>query len=105
MFRLPKKSHTTFEIAKGVDFTVEDYMLGWLTTYKRIELKSYDTLESTIQHQIIPHFKGMQLFMLTHDDIQKFINKLDDDGYSYSQIKKACLALNACFSFAMVKDN
>lgn len=59
MFRLPKKSHTTFEIAKGVDFTVEDYMLGWLTTYKRIELKSYDTLESTIQHQIIPHFKGM----------------------------------------------
>lgn len=43
--------------------------------------------------------------MLTHDDIQKFINKLDDDGYSYSQIKKACLALNACFSFAMVKDN
>ena len=86
--------------------TVEEYVLNWLTIYKRIELKpkSYDTLESTIQHQIIPHFKGMQFFTLTHDDIQRFINKLDGDGYSYSQIKKAYLALNACFKFAMVKD-
>ena len=42
--------------------------------------------------------------MLTHDDIQKFINKLDGDGYSYSQIKKAYLALNTCFKFAVIKD-
>ena len=47
-------------------------MLNWLTTYKRIELKpkSYDTLESTIHHQIIPYFKGMQFFSVTHEDIQ-----------------------------------
>lgn len=82
-------------------------MLNWLTTYKRIELKpkSYDdTLESTVHHQVIPYFKGMQFFMLTHDDIQKFINKLDGDGYSYSQIKKAYLVLNTCFKFAVIKD-
>ena len=86
--------------------TVESYMLHWLTNYKRIELKpkSYDTLESTIFHQIIPYFRGMQFFTLAHDDIQRFINKLDNDAYSYSQIKKACLVLNACFKFAMVKD-
>ena len=66
--------------------------------------KSYDALESTIHHQIIPYFKGMQFFSVTYDDIQKFINKLDGDGYFYSQIKKAYLALNACFKFAMVKD-
>ena len=97
------ESGTYREIQKQ---TVEEYMLNWLTTYKRIELKpkSYDTLESTIQHQIIPYFKGMQFFTLTHDDIQKFINKLDGDGYSYSQIKKAYLALNACFKFAVAKD-
>ena len=101
-FKKMLESGTYREIQKQ---TVEEYMLNWPTTYKRIELKpkSYDTLESTIQHQIIPYFKGMQFFTLTHDDIQKFINKLDGDGYSYSQIKKAYLALNACFKFAMVK--
>ena len=102
-FKKMLDSGTYREIQKQ---TVEEYVLNWLTIYKRIELKpkSYDTLESTIQHQIIPHFKGMQFFTLTHDDIQRFINKLDGDGYSYSQIKKAYLALNACFKFAMVKD-
>ena len=87
-------------------YTVEGYMPDWLTTYKKINLKpkSYDTLESTTFHQILPHFKGCQFFTLAHDDIQRFINKLDDDGCSYSLIKKAYLALNACCKFAMVKE-
>ena len=86
--------------------TVEEYMLDWLTTYKRIELKpkSYDTLESTIHHQIIPYFKGMQFFSVTHEDIQKFINQLNDDGRSYSIIRKAYLALNGVYKYAMMKD-
>lgn len=86
--------------------TVEEYMLNWLTTYKRIELKpkSYDTLESTIYHQIIPYFKGMQFFSVTHEDIQKFINQLNDDGRSYSIIRKAYLALSGVYKYAMMKD-
>lgn len=86
--------------------TVEEYMLNWLTTYKRIELKpkSYDTLESTIYHQVIPYFKGMQFFSVTHEDIQKFINQLNDDGRSYSIIRKAYLALNGVYKYAMMKD-
>ncbi len=87
--------------------TVEDYMMNWLTVYKKVELKpkSYDTLESTILHQIVPHFKGRQFFSLTHDDIQKFINVLDGEGRSYSIIRKAYLALNACCKFAMATDD
>lgn len=102
-FKRQLESGTYREIQKQ---TVEEYMTDWLTTYKKIELKpkSYDTLESTIRHQILPHFKGCQFFTLTHDDIQKFINKLDSDGCSYSVIKKAYLALNACCKFAMVKE-
>ena len=63
-FKKMLDSGTYREIQKQ---TVEEYVLNWLTIYKRIELKpkSYDTLESTIQHQIIPHFKGMQFFTLT----------------------------------------
>ena len=86
--------------------TVEEYMTSWLITYKKVELKpkSYDTLESTIQHQIVPYFKGMQFFSVTHEDIQKFINQLNDDGRSYSIIRKAYLALNGVYKYAMMKD-
>jgi len=43
--------------------TVEEYMMNWLTVHKKIELKpkSYDTLENSIKHQIVPFFKK-QLF-------------------------------------------
>ena len=86
--------------------TVEEYVTNWLITYKKVELKpkSFDTLESTIQHQIIPYFKGMQFFSVTHEDIQKFINQLNDDGRSYSIIRKAYLALNGVYKYAMMKD-
>lgn len=86
--------------------TVEEYMTSWLITYKKVELKpkSYDTLESTIQHQIVPYFKGMQFFSVTHEDIQKFINQLNDDGRFYSIIRKAYLALNGVYKYAMMKD-
>lgn len=96
-------SGTYLEIKKQ---TVEDYMLDWLTTYKKIELKpkSYDTLESTINYQILPHFKGLQFFAVSHDDVQRFINKLDEEGRSYSVIRKAYLALNGAFKYAMMKD-
>ena len=86
--------------------TVEEYVTNWLITYKKVELKpkSFDTLESTIQHQIVPYFKGIQFFSVTHEDIQKFINQLNDDGRSYSIIRKAYLALNGVYKYAMMKD-
>lgn len=95
-------SGTYTEIRKQ---TVEEYMLNWLTTYKRIELKpkSYDTLESTI-HQIIPYFNGMRFFSVTYEDIQKFINQLNNDRRSYSIIRKAYPALNGVYKYAIMKD-
>lgn len=101
------KEETPDAVARSVkSMTVEEYMTNWLTIYKKVELKpkSYDTLESTIQHQIIPYFKGMQFFSVTHEDIQKFINQLNDDGCSYSIIRKAYLALNGVYKYAMMKD-
>lgn len=86
--------------------TVEEYMKHWLTTYKKIELKpkSYDTLECTINNQIAPYFKGKQFFTITHYDVQNFINHMDTGGCSYSIIRKAYLALNACYKYAMIKN-
>ena len=87
--------------------SVEAYLFDWLTTYKKIELKpkSYDRLECTIKYQIAPYFKGYQFFAVGQDHIQKFINKLDSDGCSYSVIRKAYLALNTCYKFAMIKGD
>ena len=107
-----KYKELTKQIASGVYVetqkqTVEAYMMNWLTTYKRVELKpkSYDRLECTIKYQVIPHFKGKQFFEVGHNDIQKFINKLDEDNCSYSVIRKAYLALNACYKYAIMKGD
>lgn len=94
-------------IARNIKrMTVEEYMTNWLTLYKKVELKpkSYDTMEATLIYQIAPFFKGRQFFSLTHDEVQKFINTLDSQGCSYSVIRKAYLALNACCKFAMLRD-
>lgn len=107
-----KYKELTKQIASGVYVetqkqTVEAYMMNWLTTYKRVELKpkSYDRLECTIKYQVIPHFKDKQFFEVGHNEIQKFINKLDEDNCSYSVIRKAYLALNACYKYAIMKGD
>lgn len=107
-----KYKELTKQIASGVYVetqkqTVEAYMMNWLTTYKRVELKpkSYDRLECSITYQVIPHFKGKQFFEVGHNDIQAFINKLDEGGCSYSVIRKAYLALNACYKYAIMKGD
>lgn len=97
-------SGTYVEVQKQ---TVEAYMTNWLTTYKQVELKpkSYDRLECTIKYQVLPHFKDKQFFEVSHDGVQKFINRLDEDGCSYSVIRKAYLALNACYKYAIMKGD
>lgn len=97
-------SGTYVEVQKQ---TVESYMTCWLTTYKRVELKpkSYDRLECTIKYQVVPFFKDKYFFEIVHDDVQRFINKLDEEGYSYSVVRKAYLALNACYKYAMMKGD
>lgn len=94
------KEETPDAVARSVkSMTVEEYMMNWLTTYKKVELKpkSYDTLESTIRYQVVPFFRRQQFFFVTHDDVQKFINALDKKSCSYSIIRKAYLALNALY--------
>ena len=67
------------------------YITHWLTTVKRLVLKerSYDRLEQTINHDVIPHIGNIQLAALSTDDIQTMIAELKDEGRGYSTIKKA----------------
>lgn len=87
--------------------TVGEYIENWLHTYKKGTLKpsSYDRLENTINHQVIPFLGDIQLQALSSDDIQTMITALQADGKSYSTIKKAYDCVNAVLTHAVIADD
>ena len=80
--------------------SVKEFMTEWLTTVKVNDLKpkSYDRLEQTLEKDVFPYIGMQQIHSIRADDIQKMINDLRDNGRSYSSIKKAYDAVNACFN-------
>ena len=107
-----KKLKDIIDEAKKTDYvyiakdTVESYMTTWLTTVKALELKpkSYDRLEQTVNHQVIPCIGSLQLQSITSDDVQKMISQLTAEGKAYSSIKKAYDAVNAAFKWGLYCD-
>lgn len=87
--------------------TAGEYIENWLHTYKKGTLKpsSYDRLENTINHQVIPSIGDIQLQALSSDDIQRMITSLQADGKSYSTIKKAYDCVNAVLNHAVIADD
>lgn len=85
--------------------SVKNYMESWLTNVKKNELKpkSYDRLEQTLQLYVYPSIGSKQLLGLRSKDVQDLINKLRDDNYSYSTIKKVYDAINACFKLGVIQ--
>ncbi|MBE6311494.1 MAG: site-specific integrase [Bacteroidales bacterium] len=87
--------------------SVETYFMNWLRVYKKDHLKSssYDRLENTIIHQIIPNIGMIQLQQLTSDDIQILLSKLKTDGYSHSIVKKTYDCIGAVLKHALIKGD
>lgn len=87
--------------------SVETYFKNWLKVYKKDYLKSssYDRLENTIIHQIVPDIGTIQLWQLSSDDIQKLLSKLKAEGYSYSIVKKAHDCLGAVLKHALINGD
>ncbi|MCR5076336.1 MAG: site-specific integrase [Ruminococcus sp.] len=86
--------------------TLEELLTDWLQGIKKYELKpsSYDRLEHSINHNIIPYIGYLQISNIKPNDIQRYINTLTDKGYSYSTIKKAYNAVNASLRLATERD-
>jgi len=84
--------------------TVRQYMNTWMTETKINELKSssYDRKEQVLENQVYPYIGDLQVSNLTTSDIQSMINSLSKK-YSYSTIKKAYEAVNACMKLAIIK--
>jgi len=86
------------------EMTVDEYILRWLTTVRINDLKptSYDRLECTIKTHIITKIGDIKLSELNSQQIQQLlINKMQSDNLSYSSIKKAYNAINACYKYAI----
>jgi len=85
--------------------TVANYMTDWLENNKKNELKpkSYDRLEQTLKYQVLPRIGHLQIASIKSGDIQKMVNDLKNDGYSYSSIKKAYDAVNDCFRTGVIQ--
>lgn len=70
------------------------------------ELKpsSFDRIEQTVTHQILPYIGDIPLIKLRSDDIQDMINTLRNK-YSYSTIKKTYEGINSCLKYALRKHD
>lgn len=100
------------EVTEDMRFvTVGSYCWKWLITYKfpNMEHSSFDKLESMFRIHIQPEIGMIQLQKLKADDIQKIINKMKREGYSYSTVKKAYDFMNQVMKHAVglhhIKDN
>ncbi len=82
---------------------LEDFLLGYLNNVKKNVLKpsSFDRDMNTYSliKKYIGQYKIGDLSALVVQTL--FINKLKDDGYSYSTIHKAFVLLNECMKYAL----
>lgn len=102
-----KKSEYFIEKRLPNNVSVESYFLNWLHEYKLNKLKptSYDRLECTILNHIIPNIGNLKLDSVTQDTIQSLINRLyKQNKLSYSSVKKVYVALNDCYTHALITD-
>lgn len=81
------------------------YMTDWLLNAKKGKIKdsSYDRLENTAKHQVIPMIGDMHLSEIVTEDINSMLKSLKDNGLSYSSVKKAYDCTKAMFEYAIKK--
>lgn len=87
--------------------TLYEAMMKWLQNVKKTTLKpqSYKRLESVIKNQIEKSDIGNERYRLvTSEEIQSVINKLNDSNYSHSVIKKVYDCLNDFYRYVSTKN-
>lgn len=85
------------------NYSIERYFREIYLPYKESTLKpqSYRRIESTVDSHIIPAH-GLKIFsQLKSDDIQKLLSQMDENGLSYSSIKKVYDTYNNMFKYAI----
>jgi len=85
----------------------ETYASQWLVLYKQptIKASSYDTLEGTFKNQIYPYIGMMRISEIKTSDIQKMLNDIKKQGFSYSRVKKARDGVNMVMQHAFAQKH
>lgn len=101
-----QKDIIKFSPQESVKLTMSELLDDWLYNIKQVELKpsSFDRVEITVNKLIKPNIGYLQVQSLTMQDIQQLINTLNNQGYSYSYIKKVYNAINAVLKIAVERD-
>ena len=84
--------------------TFKDYITNWMNVMKKDSLKesSFDRLESVINTHVISRIGHYTLDKLTPELIkEEVINYMVNNEMSYSMVKKAYNAINACCRYAV----
>lgn len=87
------------------DLTVPEYFKLFLNYKARtLKDKSLNRLESTVNTHIIPYFDFTFFHQLSSASIQERLDEMHEAGLSHSSIKKVYDAFNACFTWAIEKQ-
>lgn len=86
--------------------TVAQWMKIWLEEYKKhsIKVTSYVTINQQMNYYINPRIGECKLNELRNDTVQKFINNMVNDGYSWNTINKARSALHSALEQAVINE-
>lgn len=84
------------------NYTLEHYINYWLQTVKKNSVKpgSYKRLETAAIMLHEYSISQMEISKINLGDIQKYLNQMVDDGYSYSTINKQRLIVTAPLRYA-----
>ncbi|MCL2500327.1 MAG: site-specific integrase [Defluviitaleaceae bacterium] len=85
------------------DYTVGEWVLTWLNTYKRniIKHKTYDCYEFAYRHYINDSIGDIKLNKIQPEAVQQLYNRLLEKKLSTSSIKKVHVTLNQAFDQAL----
>ena len=105
--KMKEKENNSVKIQKRKQAQIlQDEILLYLNNIRKPTLKpkSYDRLITTYENQIKNKRLGlMRISTITDQDIRDHLDGLNDDGYSYSTIKKVYNMLNPFFKWYVKK--
>lgn len=89
------------------DVIFKDFATSWITSVKQPLLKptSYDRLERVLEQDLFPNIGDLSLKQIDGYIIQKFIiNRMKEEGYSFSSIKLAYSVLGEILKYAVSRN-
>lgn len=90
----------------GDNVLFEDFAIHWMNSLMLNKLKpsSFSRKEVTLTHQVYPFIGKIPINKITHADVQNMVNSLNEQGLSYSTIKKAYETVAECLKEYRVKN-